>query len=87
VLSLDTFSAYLGAVMPAHLGGCVGAITLLLAIFAPAFFLVGGSAFGLLVYGPVSPVFVVAGAAAAGWALGRGAISIATPLRYPGARL
>lgn len=119
---LFTFSAYLGAVMPAPLGGWVGGLTLLLAIFAPAFLLVGGAlpfweklrqrdsvqramaginaavvgvlgaalydpvwtsaihsrtdfglalaAFAALLYGRVSPVFVVAGAAAAGWALG-----------------
>lgn len=118
---LFTFSAYLGAVMPAPLGGWIGGLTLLLAIFAPAFLLVAGAlpfwealrqrdsvqramaginaavvgvlgaalydpvwtsaihsradfglalaAFGLLVYGRVSPVYVVAGAAIAGWVI------------------
>jgi chromate transporter len=119
---LFTFSAYLGAIMPAPLGGWVGGLALLLAIFAPAVLLVAGAlpfweslrqrdavqramaginaavvgvlgaalydpvwtsaihgradfglalaAFGALVYGRVSPVLVVAGAALAGWALG-----------------
>ncbi|WP_144639249.1 chromate efflux transporter [Bordetella genomosp. 13] len=115
---LFTFAAYLGAVMPAPLGGWTGAAVLLLAMFAPAFLLVAGAlpfwealrqragvqralaginaavvgllaaalydpvwtsaihgradfglalaAFGLLVYGRLSPVIVVALAAAAG---------------------
>jgi chromate transporter len=90
---LFTFAAYLGAVMPAPLGGWVGGLVLLLAIFVPAFLLVVGalpfwealrlrdgvqramgginaaSAFGLLVYGKVSPVAVVAFAALCGWAM------------------
>jgi len=118
---LFTFAAYLGAAMPAPLGGWVGGLGLLLAIFLPAFLLVVGAlpfwetirqrdsvqramgginaavvgvlaaalydpvwtsaiqskadfgialaAFGLLVYGRVSPVLVVFGAALAGWAL------------------
>lgn len=118
---LFTFAAYLGAAMPAPLGGWVGGLALLLAIFLPAFLLVTGAlpfwealrqrqaiqralaginaavvgvlaaalydpvwtsairskadfglalaAFGLLVYGRMSPVLVVAGAAAAGWVL------------------
>lgn len=118
---LFTFSAYLGAVMPAPLGGWVGGLGLLLAIFLPAFLLVVGAlpfwetirqrdsvqramgginaavvgvlaaalydpvwtnaiqskadfglalaAFGLLVYGRVSPLLVVFGAALAGWAM------------------
>ncbi|MFC5499282.1 chromate efflux transporter [Caenimonas terrae] len=40
---LFTFSAYLGAMMPAPLGGWAGGITLLLSIFAPAFLLVCGA--------------------------------------------
>lgn len=40
---LFTFAAYLGAVMPAPLGGWLGGITLLLAIFAPAALLVVGA--------------------------------------------
>ena len=118
---LFTFAAYLGALSPAPLGGWVGALVLLLAIFAPAFLLVAGAlpfweslrqrdgvqsamgginasvvgvlaaalydpvwtsaihskadfglalaAFGLLVYGRVSPVLAVAGAALGGWIL------------------
>lgn len=118
---LFTFAAYLGELSPAPLGGWVGALVLLLAIFAPAFLLVAGAlpfweslrqrdgvqsamgginasvvgvlaaalydpvwtsaihskadfglalaAFGLLVYGRVSPVLVVAGAALGGWIL------------------
>lgn len=116
---LFTFAAYLGAVMSEPLGGWLGGMTLLLAIFVPAFLLVAGAlpfweplrqreavqramagvnaavvgvlaaalydpvwtsaihsradfgfalaAFGLLVYGRLSPVLVVALAAAAGW--------------------
>jgi chromate transporter len=115
---LFTFAAYLGAVMPAPLGGWWGGLLMLLAIFLPAFLLLAGAlpfweslrqgdgvqramaginaavvgvlgaalydpvwtsaihskadfglalaAFGLLVYGRVSPVFVVAGGALAG---------------------
>ena len=118
---LFTFAAYLGAAMPAPLGGWVGGLGLLLAIFLPAFLLVVGAlpfwetirqhdsvqramgginaavvgvlaaalydpvwtsaiqskadfglalaAFGLLVYGRVSPFLVVAGAALAGWGM------------------
>jgi chromate transporter len=118
---LFTFAAYLGAVMPAPLGGWTGGLALLLAIFLPAFLLVVGAlpfwesmrqrdsvqramggvnaavvgvlaaalydpvwtcaihskadfglalaAFGLLVYGRVSPVVVVAGAALGGWVM------------------
>ncbi len=118
---LFTFAAYLGAVMPAPLGGWPGAAILLATIFVPAFLLVVGAlpfweamrrrgalrramaginaavvgilvaalydpvwtsaihsradfavalaAFGLLAYGRVSPVFVVAGAALAGYVL------------------
>ncbi len=118
---LFTFAAYLGAVMPAPLGGGFGAAVLLSAIFLPAFLLVAGAlpfwealrqrkgvqramaginaavvgilaaalydpvwtnaihsradfgvalaAFGLLVYGRVSPVLVVSGAALAGYVL------------------
>jgi chromate transporter len=40
---LFTFAAYLGAVMPAPLGGWVGALVLLAAIFVPAFLLVAGA--------------------------------------------
>lgn len=119
---LFTFAAYLGAAMPAPLGGWTGGLLMLVAIFLPAFLLVAGAlpfwnalrrrsgvqntmgginaavvgiltaalydpvwtsairsrhdfalalaAFGLLVYARVSPVVVVAAAAAAGWALG-----------------
>lgn len=118
---LFTFAAYLGAVMSSPMGGWLGGLILLLAIFAPAFLLVVGTlpfweplrqrdaaqramagvnaavvgvlaaalydpvwtsaihsrgdfglalaAFGLLVYGRVSPVIVVILAALAGWAL------------------
>ena len=40
---LFTFAAYLGAVMPAPLGGWWGAAVLLVAIFVPAFLLVAGA--------------------------------------------
>lgn len=40
---LFTFAAYLGAVMPSPLGGWVGGVALLLAIFVPAFLLVLGA--------------------------------------------
>jgi chromate transporter len=40
---LFTFAAYLGAVMTGTLGGLGGALTLLLAIFIPAFLLVAGA--------------------------------------------
>ena len=40
---LFTFAAYLGAVMPAPLGGWQGALVLLVAIFLPAFLLVVGA--------------------------------------------
>lgn len=40
---LFTFAAYLGAVMPSPMGGWLGGITLLLAIFTPAFLLVVGA--------------------------------------------
>lgn len=40
---LFTFAAYLGAVMPAPLGGPLGALLLLLAMFLPAFLLVAGA--------------------------------------------
>jgi chromate transporter len=40
---LFTFAAYLGAVMPAPLGGWVGGVTLLVVIFVPAFLLVAGA--------------------------------------------
>jgi chromate transporter len=40
---LFTFAAYLGAVMPAPLGGWAGALVLLAAIFVPAFLLVAGA--------------------------------------------
>lgn len=40
---LFTFAAYLGAAMPAPLGGWLGGMTLLLAIFVPAFLLVLGA--------------------------------------------
>jgi chromate transporter len=115
---LFTFAAYLGAAMPAPLGGWSGGLVTLLAIFLPAYLLVVGAlpfwerlrqsdttqramagtnaavvgvlgvalydpvwtsaihsrmdfglalaAFGLLVYGRVSPVVVVAAGAAAG---------------------
>lgn len=115
---LFSFAAYLGAVMPAPLGGAWGALALLVALFLPAFLLVAGAlpfwealrqrdsvqramgginaavvgvlaaalydpvwtsairstadfalalaAFGLLVFGRVSPLLVVAGAALAG---------------------
>jgi chromate transporter len=118
---LFTFAAFLGAAMPAPLGGWVGGIVLLLAIFLPSFLLVAGAlphweglrrrpgiqqamgginaavvgvlgaalydpvwtsailskadfalaltAYGLLVFGKVSPVFVVAFAAIAGGVL------------------
>jgi chromate transporter len=119
---LFTFAAFLGAAMPAPLGGWSGGIILLLAIFLPAFLLVAGAlphwealrrrtgvqramgginaavvgvlgaalydpvwvsaihskgdfalalaAYGLLVFGRVSPVIVVALAALGGWLLG-----------------
>ena len=119
---LFTFAAYLGAAMPAPLGGWAGGLALLVAIFVPAFLLVAGAlpfwealrrrntvqrtmggvnaavvgllaaalydpvwtsaihsradfglalaAFGLLVFGRVSPVGVVALAAGAGVVLG-----------------
>jgi chromate transporter len=119
---LFTFAAYLGAVMPAPLGGWWGGLLLLGVIFLPAFLLLAGAlpfweamrqrdgvqramgginaavvgvlaaalydpvwtsaihsradfglalaAFGLLVYARLSPVLVVALAAAAGWWLG-----------------
>lgn len=38
-----SFAAFLGAVMPAPLGGWLGGIVLLLAIFLPAFLLVAGT--------------------------------------------
>ena len=118
---LFTFAAYLGAAMPAPLGGWSGGLVLLVAIFLPAFLLVMGvlpfwdalrqrrsvqralaginaavvgvlaaalydpvwtssirnradfalalAAFGLLVFGRVSPVLVVLAAALGGWAL------------------
>ena len=118
---LFTFAAYLGAAMPAPLGGWTGGLALLVFVFVPAFLLVAGSlpfweamrqrdgvqramgginaavvgvlgaalydpvwtsaihsradfglalaAFGLLVYARMSPVLVVAMAAAAGWFL------------------
>ena len=40
---LFSFAAYLGAVMPAPLGGWLGGLSLLLAIFLPAFLLVAGT--------------------------------------------
>jgi chromate transporter len=40
---LFTFAAYLGAVMPAPLGGWRGGLVLLLAVFTPAFLLVAGA--------------------------------------------
>jgi len=40
---LFTFAAYLGAVLPEPLGGWAGGLTLLLAIFVPAFLLVAGA--------------------------------------------
>ncbi|WP_066131295.1 chromate efflux transporter [Bordetella ansorpii] len=40
---LFTFAAYLGALMPAPLGGWAGALAMLLAIFAPAVLLVAGA--------------------------------------------
>lgn len=40
---LFTFAAYLGAVMPAPLGGWAGGLGLLVAIFVPAFLLVAGA--------------------------------------------
>ncbi|HMM84250.1 chromate efflux transporter [Azohydromonas sp.] len=116
---LFTFAAYLGAAMPAPLGGWAGGLALLVVIFVPAFLLVAGAlpfweamrqrdgvrramgginaavvgvlgaalydpvwtsaihsradfglalaAFGLLVHARMSPVLVVAIAAAAGW--------------------
>lgn len=116
---LFTFAAFLGAAMPAPLGGWTGGLLLLVAVFLPAFLLIAGAlpfwevlrqrdavqkamggvnaavvgvlgaalydpvwtsairskadfglalaAFGLLVWGRVSPVWVVAGAAVAGW--------------------
>lgn len=118
---LFTFAAYLGAAMPAPLGGWAGGLALLVVIFIPAFLLVAGTlpfweelrqrdgeqramsginaavvgvlgaalydpvwtnaihsradfglalaAFGLLTFARVSPVMVVAIAAAAGWAM------------------
>lgn len=118
---LFTFAAFLGASMPAPLGGWAGGALLLVAIFLPAFLLIVGSlphwqalrsrtgvqralsginaavvgvlaaalydpvwksailspadlglalaAFGLLVFGKVSPVIVVALTAAGGWVL------------------
>ncbi len=118
---LFTFAAYLGAAMPAPLGGWVGGLALLVVIFVPAFLLVAGAlpfwetmrqrdgvqramgginaavvgvlgaalydpvwtsaihsradfglalaAFGLLVFGKVSPLIVVALSAFAGWML------------------
>jgi chromate transporter len=120
---LFTFAAYLGATMPAPLGGWSAGLLLLVAIFLPALLLVVGvlpfwealrrrrsaqqalaginaavvgvlaaalydpvwtsailsradfglaiAAFGLLVFGRVSPVVVVIAAAAVGWALAR----------------
>nr|MBL8411473.1 chromate efflux transporter [Dechloromonas sp.] len=119
---LFTFAAFLGAVMPAPLGGWTGGIVLLLAIFIPSFLLVAGAlphwealrqrngvqramgginaavvgvlgaalydpvwisaihgkadfalalaAFGLLVFGRLSPVVVVVLAALGGWLIG-----------------
>ncbi|MEJ8850201.1 chromate efflux transporter [Variovorax rhizosphaerae] len=116
---LFTFAAYLGAVMTGPLGGWIGGLSLLVAIFVPGFLIIVGAlpfwellrqrrgvqralagvnaavvgvlaaalydpvwtsaihsradfglalgAFGLLVYGRLSPVWVVALAAAAGW--------------------
>lgn len=118
---LFTFAAYLGAVMASPLGGWLGGLALLVAIFAPAFLLIAGTlpfweplrqrdsvqramagvnaavvgvlaaalydpvwtsaihsradfglalaAFGLLVYGRISPFIVVALAALAGWVM------------------
>lgn len=40
---LFTFAAYLGAVMPAPLGGWAGGLTMLAVIFVPAFLLVAGA--------------------------------------------
>ena len=40
---LFTFAAYLGAAMPAPLGGWMGGLALLLAVFLPAFLLVAGA--------------------------------------------
>jgi len=40
---LFTFAAYLGATMPAPLGGWVGGLALLVVIFIPAFLLVAGA--------------------------------------------
>jgi chromate transporter len=40
---LFTFAAYLGAAMPAPLGGWVGGFALLLAVFLPAFLLIAGA--------------------------------------------
>lgn len=40
---LFTFAAYLGAAMPAPLGGWVGGLALLIVIFVPAFLLVAGA--------------------------------------------
>ena len=40
---LFTFAAYLGAVMPAPLGGWIGGVTLLIAIFVPAFLILMGT--------------------------------------------
>jgi chromate transporter len=120
---LFTFAAYLGALMPAPLGGWGGGFALLVAIFLPAFMLVIGAlpfweslrrrdsvqramgginaavvgilaaalydpvwtsairsrfdfglalaAFGLLLYGRVPPLAVVAAAAVSGWAMAR----------------
>ena len=120
---LFAFAAFLGAAMPAPLGGWWGGLILLVAIFLPAFLLVAGAlpfwealrqrdvvqramgginaavvgvlaaalydpvwtsavhsradfglalaAFGLLVYARLSPVLVVALAAAAGWLMSR----------------
>lgn len=119
---LFTFAAFLGAAMPATLGGWTGGIILLLAIFIPSFLLVAGAlphwealrqrngvqramgginaavvgvlgaalydpvwisaihgkadfalalaAYGLLVFGRLSPVVVVVLAALGGWLIG-----------------
>jgi len=119
---LFTFAAFLGAAMPAPLGGWTGGLILLLAIFLPSFLLVAGAlphwealrrrngvqramgginaavvgvlgaalydpvwvsaihdkvdfalaltAYGLLVFGRLSPVVVVAFAALGGWLIG-----------------
>lgn len=117
---LFTFAAYLGAAMTGTLGGWIGGLTLLVAVFTPAFLLVVGAlpfweslrqregvqrsmagvnaavvgiliaalydpvwtsaihsradfglavcAFGLLIFGRLSPMWVVALCAVAGWA-------------------